>query len=81
MFHRKGKKIPTTWLWRILGLCNQHWEEKKEDITKVPIVNEFPDVFLEDQPGVPPERQVECRIDQVPGVAPVAKAPYRLTPS
>ncbi|KAJ0581106.1 putative nucleotidyltransferase, Ribonuclease H [Helianthus annuus] len=37
--------------------------------------------FPEDLPGLPPQRQVEFRIDLVPGAAPVAKAPYRLAPS
>ncbi|GKF91030.1 hypothetical protein Tco_0274731, partial [Tanacetum coccineum] len=41
----------------------------------------FPDVFPEDLPGLPPTRQVEFQIDLVPGVAPVAWAPYRLSPS
>ena len=49
-------------------------------IDKVPIVCEFPDVFPEELSGVPPERQVEFRIDLVPGAAPIAKAPYRLAP-
>ncbi|GKF47869.1 hypothetical protein Tco_0141120, partial [Tanacetum coccineum] len=31
--------------------------------------------------GLPPQRQVEFRIDLVPGATPVAKSPYRLTPS
>ncbi|KAJ0852345.1 putative nucleotidyltransferase, Ribonuclease H [Helianthus annuus] len=53
-------------------------EPKLEDI---PVVKEFPDVFPEDLPGLPPQRQVEFRIDLVPGAAPVAKAPYRLAPS
>nr|GEV70174.1 hypothetical protein [Tanacetum cinerariifolium] len=47
----------------------------------VPIVRYFPEVFPEDLPGIPPARQVEFQIDLVPGVAPVARAPYRLTPS
>ncbi|GKE96621.1 hypothetical protein Tco_1581476 [Tanacetum coccineum] len=38
-------------------------------------------VFPEDLPGLPPPRQVEFRFDLVPGVAPVARAPYRLAPS
>ncbi|GJX86798.1 putative reverse transcriptase domain-containing protein [Tanacetum coccineum] len=41
----------------------------------------FPEVFLEYLPGIPPARQVEFQIDLVPGAAPVAWAPYRLTPS
>ncbi|GJV96213.1 putative reverse transcriptase domain-containing protein [Tanacetum coccineum] len=42
---------------------------------------DFPEVFPEDLPGLPPTRQVEFQIDLVPGAAPVARAPYRLAPS
>ncbi|GJT34453.1 putative reverse transcriptase domain-containing protein [Tanacetum coccineum] len=38
-------------------------------------------VFPEELPGLPPPRQVEFRIDLIPGAAPVARAPYRLAPS
>ncbi|GJU25950.1 putative reverse transcriptase domain-containing protein, partial [Tanacetum coccineum] len=38
-------------------------------------------LFPEDLPGLPPTRQVEFQIDLIPGVAPVARAPYRLAPS
>ncbi|GKG07777.1 hypothetical protein Tco_0330746, partial [Tanacetum coccineum] len=37
---------------------------------------DFPDVFPEDLPGLPPTRQVEFQIDLIPGAAPVARAPY-----
>ena len=47
-------------------------------VSEVPVVREFADVFPEELPGVPPERQVEFRIDLVPGAAPIAKASYRL---
>ncbi|GJS63517.1 putative reverse transcriptase domain-containing protein [Tanacetum coccineum] len=47
----------------------------------VPIVRDFPKVFSEDLPGIPPARQVEFQIDLVPGAAPVARVPYRLAPS
>ncbi|KAJ9552642.1 hypothetical protein OSB04_016687 [Centaurea solstitialis] len=49
--------------------------------TDVPVVQDYADVFPEELPGVPPERQVEFMIDLVPGATPVAKAPYRLSPS
>ncbi|GJZ63108.1 hypothetical protein Tco_1230598 [Tanacetum coccineum] len=45
------------------------------------IVRDFPEVFPEDLPGLPPTRQVELQIDLKPGAAPVAQAPYRLAPS
>ncbi|GJQ92289.1 putative reverse transcriptase domain-containing protein [Tanacetum coccineum] len=47
----------------------------------VPIVRDFPEVFPEDLPGLPPARPVEFQIDLIPGAAPVARAPYRLAPS
>ncbi|GJR22187.1 putative reverse transcriptase domain-containing protein [Tanacetum coccineum] len=53
-------------------------EKRLEDVL---IVQKFPEVFLEDLPGLPPAQQVEFQIDLVPGAAPVARAPYRLAPS
>ncbi|GKF60292.1 putative reverse transcriptase domain-containing protein, partial [Tanacetum coccineum] len=56
-------------------------KSKEKRLEDVPIVQDFPDVFPEDLPGLPPTRQVEFQIDLVPGAAPVARAPYRLAPS
>nr|GEV69541.1 putative reverse transcriptase domain-containing protein [Tanacetum cinerariifolium] len=50
-------------------------------IRDVSIVKDFPGVFLEDLPGIPPTRQVEFQINLIPGDAPVARAPYQLAPS
>ncbi|KAD4889132.1 hypothetical protein E3N88_21205 [Mikania micrantha] len=50
-------------------------------IEDIPIVRDFTDVFPDELPGLPPERDVEFRIDLVPGAKPIAKAPYRLAPS
>ncbi|GKA57316.1 putative reverse transcriptase domain-containing protein [Tanacetum coccineum] len=50
-------------------------------LSNIPVVRDFIDVFLEDLSGLPPPRQVEFRIDLVPGATPVAKSPYRLAPS
>ncbi|CAA0840340.1 Uncharacterized mitochondrial protein AtMg00860, partial [Striga hermonthica] len=46
----------------------------------VPIVREFVDVFPDELPGGPPNRQVEFSIDLIPGAGPVSKAPYRIAP-
>ncbi|GJS71965.1 putative reverse transcriptase domain-containing protein [Tanacetum coccineum] len=60
---------------------------KEEDKSKgkrledVLVVQEFPEVFPEDLPGIPPTQQVEFRIDLVHRATPVARAPYRLAPS
>ncbi|GJU31273.1 putative reverse transcriptase domain-containing protein [Tanacetum coccineum] len=55
-------------------------KSEKKRLEDVPIVRDFPEVFLEDLSGLPPTRQVEFQIDLVPGAAPVARAPYRLAP-
>ncbi|GJQ89231.1 putative reverse transcriptase domain-containing protein [Tanacetum coccineum] len=58
-------------------------EDKSEgkQVKDVPIVRDFPEVFPEDFPGLPPVRPVEFQIDLIPGAAPVARAPYCLAPS
>nr|GFB82027.1 putative reverse transcriptase domain-containing protein [Tanacetum cinerariifolium] len=58
-------------------------EDKSDEkrLEEVPIVREFPKVFPEDLPGLPPTRQVEFQIDLVPSATPVARAPYQLAPA
>ncbi|XP_076942318.1 uncharacterized protein LOC143612150 [Bidens hawaiensis] len=51
-------------------------EAKK--LEEVPVVSEFKDVFPYELPGIPPDREVEFKIDLVPGTSPIAKSPYRL---
>ncbi|WVZ98149.1 hypothetical protein U9M48_043619 [Paspalum notatum var. saurae] len=48
-------------------------------IDEVPIVCEYPDVFPDELPGLLPDRAVEFAINLVPGTAPIAKAPYRMS--
>ncbi|GKG10619.1 hypothetical protein Tco_0342019, partial [Tanacetum coccineum] len=50
-------------------------------IEDVPVVRDFPEVFPEDFPGLPPTRQVEFHIELIPEAAPVAHAPYHLAPA
>ena len=45
-------------------------------LSDLPVAQEFPDVFLEKTPGMPPPREVEFCIDLVPGATPISKAPY-----
>jgi hypothetical protein len=52
-------------------------EVKLEDIH---VVWEFPNVFPDDLPGIPPERAIEFKIELQPGTAPIAKAPYKMSP-
>ncbi|GJS53514.1 putative nucleotidyltransferase, ribonuclease H [Tanacetum coccineum] len=50
-------------------------------VENVPVVRDFPKVFPEDLPGLPPTLQVEFHIELIPGAAPVVRAPYRLAPA
>jgi hypothetical protein len=45
----------------------------------VPVVNEFPDVFPKDLPGMPPDRDIEFVIELKSGTAPICKTPFRMT--
>ncbi|GJY71770.1 putative reverse transcriptase domain-containing protein [Tanacetum coccineum] len=56
-------------------------KSEKKRLEDVPIVQDFPEVFPDDLPGLPQTRQVEFQIDLILGAAPVAWAPYRLAPA
>ncbi|GJR07556.1 hypothetical protein Tco_0790208 [Tanacetum coccineum] len=75
-----GTQIPMLSLW-ISRQERRGQVHKRKKIKDVPIVRDFPEVFAEDLPGLPPARPVEFEIDLIPGAAPVARAPYRLAPS
>jgi len=55
--------------------------EERDVYAKIPIVEEFVDVFPEDVPGLPPKREVEFSIDLVLGAGPVSISPYRMAPA
>jgi hypothetical protein len=48
-------------------------------VEEVPVVNEYPDVFPKELPGMPPDRDVEFVIDLLPSTGPIAKRPYRMS--
>ena len=45
------------------------------------VVNEFPEVFPKEVPGLPPEREIEFLIDLLLGTGPISIAPYRMSPT
>ncbi|WVZ81032.1 LOW QUALITY PROTEIN: hypothetical protein U9M48_028459, partial [Paspalum notatum var. saurae] len=51
-----------------------------QEIKKIPVVCEFSYVFPEELPGLPPDRDVEFKIDLIPGTTPVSRRPYRMAP-
>ena len=44
-------------------------------------MNEFEDVFSEELPGLPPDREIEFEIELLPGTVPISQAPYRIAPT
>ena len=50
-------------------------------LKNIPVVQEFPDVFPEELPGLPPDREIEFSIDLIPGTQPISIPPYRMAPS
>ncbi|XP_076936543.1 uncharacterized protein LOC143603698 [Bidens hawaiensis] len=56
-------------------------EPEPKKLEEVTIVAEFKEVFPDELPGIPPDREVEFRIDLVSGTALIAKSPYRLAPT
>jgi hypothetical protein len=47
--------------------------------SEVPMVNEFPDIFPEELPSMPSDRDIEFVIELKPGTAPIYKSPFRMT--
>jgi hypothetical protein len=61
---------------RIKASLHHVVERRLEDIH---VVREFPDVFPDDLPGMPPERAIEFKIELQPVTAPISKAPYKMS--
>jgi hypothetical protein len=50
-------------------------------LERIPVVSEYPDVFLDKLPGMPPDQDIEFAIEVQPGTAPVSKRPYIMPPA
>jgi hypothetical protein len=50
-------------------------------LKKIPLVCEYVDVFLDELPGMPPDRDIEFAIELQPGMTPISKRPYRMPPA
>ncbi|XP_073295903.1 uncharacterized protein [Primulina huaijiensis] len=51
------------------------------EVSNIPVVKEFPDVFSDEIPGFPPQREIDFSIELVSGTNPISRAPYRLAPA
>nr|GEX20324.1 putative reverse transcriptase domain-containing protein [Tanacetum cinerariifolium] len=56
-------------------------EPAKKQLQDVPVIRNFPEVFPDDLQGLPAPRQVEFKIELIPGAAPIVRAHYCLAPS
>jgi hypothetical protein len=56
-------------------------EVNSPKLSEISAVCEFPEVFPDDLPGLPPDREIEFTIELDPGTAPISRAPYRMAPS
>ena len=67
--------------------CIYHLVKVKDTKSETPtlqsvnIINEFSDVFLDDLPGIPPDREIEFGIDLLPDTQPISIPPYRMAPA
>jgi hypothetical protein len=52
-----------------------------KSLADIPVVCEFPDVFPDDLPGLPPDQDMEFKIELLPGTAPISRRPYRMPPN
>lgn len=54
---------------------------KIPEIANIPVVAEFVDVFPDEISGLPPDREIDFKINLIPGTIPISKAPYRMAPA
>jgi hypothetical protein len=64
-----------------LKISGQIYEAIVQEIQDIPVVCEFPDVFPEDLPGLPPERDVDFVIELKPDTAFISRRSYRTPPN
>ena len=62
----------------MLGILGRDTIAEKTSISDVPVACEFPDIFPDELPGLPPHREIEFSIDVVSDTAPISMPPYRM---
>ncbi|XP_073067208.1 uncharacterized protein [Primulina eburnea] len=76
-------------MFRILSTGNEGFmiytvdatQGKRFEVSDIPVVKEFPDVFFDEFPGFPAQREIGFSIELVSGTNPISRAPYRLAPA
>jgi hypothetical protein len=57
---------------------SMHNQVHENSLEGIRVVQKYSDVFLEELPGMPPDRDIEFIIDLLPGTPPISKRPYRM---
>ncbi|KAL0556889.1 hypothetical protein IC582_005406 [Cucumis melo] len=76
----KASKLLSQGTWGILASVVDI-REPEVSLSSEPVVREYPNVFPDELPGLPPPREVDFAIELEPGTAPISRAPYRMAPA
>ncbi|KAL0544913.1 hypothetical protein IC582_020043 [Cucumis melo] len=76
----RASKLLSQGTWGILARVVDT-REVEVSLSSEPVVRDYPDVFPEELPGLPPHREVEFAIELEPGTVPISRAPYRIAPA
>ncbi|TYJ97075.1 gag protease polyprotein [Cucumis melo var. makuwa] len=76
----KASKLLSQGTWGILASVVDT-RESEVSLSSEPVVREYPDVFPDELPGLPPSREIDFAIKLEPGTAPISRAPYRMAPA
>ncbi|KAL4038688.1 hypothetical protein IC575_002311 [Cucumis melo] len=76
----RASKLLNQGTWGILASVVDT-REVDVSLSSEPVVRDYPDVFPEELPGLPPHREVEFAIELEPGTVPISRAPYRMAPA
>ncbi|KAL0556835.1 hypothetical protein IC582_005352 [Cucumis melo] len=76
----RASKLLSQGTWSILASVVDT-REVDVSLSSEPMVRDYPDVFPEELPGLPPYREIEFTIELEPGTVPISRAPYRMAPA
>ncbi|KAL4016750.1 hypothetical protein IC575_024407 [Cucumis melo] len=76
----RASKLLSQGTWGILASVVDT-REVDVSLSSEPVVRDYPDVFPEELPGLPPHREVEFAIELEPGTVLISRAPYRMAPT
>ncbi|KAA0045456.1 pol protein [Cucumis melo var. makuwa] len=76
----RANKLLSQGTWSIIASVVDS-REVDVSLSSEPVVRDYPDIFPEELPGLPPHREIEFAIELEPGTVPISRAPYRMAPA